>query len=83
MNEADTRAAIVRTLRETAPEIDPAMLDPDVLLREQVDLDSMDWLNFILALGEKFGVEIAEVDYARLLTINDFLRYVEHAAVHG
>ncbi len=76
MNEADTRAAIVRTLREVAPEIDPKTLDPDVHLRDQVDLDSMDWLNFIAAVGEKFGVEIAEADYQRLVTVNDFVHYV-------
>ncbi len=83
MNEADTRAAIVRTLREIAPEIDPKTLDPDVHLRDQVDLDSMDWLNFILGVGEKFNVEIAEVAYARLLTINDFVRYVSSAVAHA
>ncbi len=83
MNEADTRATIVRTLREIAPEIDVATLNPDVHLRDQVDLDSMDWLNFILGVGERFDVEIPEAEYARLLTINDFVRYVSAAVAHA
>ncbi len=81
MNEADTRATIVRTLREVAPEIDPKALNPDVHLREQVDLDSMDWLNFILGVGQKFAVEIPEAEYARLFTVNDFVRFVLAAPV--
>ncbi len=83
MNEADTRATIVRTLREIAPEIDVASLNPDVHLREQVDLDSMDWLNFILGVGERFNVDIPEAEYARLLTINDFVHYVSTAVAHA
>ncbi len=82
MNDTEIRTTIVRTLRQIAPEIDPATLEPDVLLREQVDLDSMDWLNFILEVGQKFGVEIPETDYARLLTVNDFVTYVQTAPAH-
>jgi len=46
-------------------------------LRQQVDLDSMDWLNFLVSLHERFGVEIAESDYARLISLNDVVDYLQ------
>ena len=45
-------------------------------LRNQVDLDSMDWLNFLLGLHEKLVVDIPEADYAKLVTLNDVLGYL-------
>ena len=48
----------------------------DQPLREQVDLDSMDWLNFLIGLHEKLKVDIPEADYARLRTLDDLLAYL-------
>jgi acyl carrier protein len=64
-------------LRTIAPEVEPQDIDPARALRQQVDLDSMDWLNFLVGLHEKFGVDIAESDYAGLITLNDVLDYVQ------
>ena len=64
-------------LRRIAPEIEPQDIDPARALRHQVDLDSMDWLNFLVGLHERFGVDIAESDYAHLITLNDVLDYVQ------
>ncbi|MDE2203591.1 MAG: acyl carrier protein [Burkholderiaceae bacterium] len=79
MNEADIRVIVLTALRAIAPEIDAAALRPDRPLRRQVDLDSMDWLHFLLALHDRLKVEIPESDYARLVTLNDVVAYLAQA----
>lgn len=68
---------VVSLLRAIAPELEPDALNPARPLRGQVDLDSMDWLNFLVSLHERFGVTIPEADYARLVSLNDVLDYLE------
>jgi len=74
------RDGVLRLLQEIAPEADLGALDPDVNLRDQLDIDSMDALNFMIGLHKAFGVEIPERDYARLATINQCISYLERAA---
>ncbi|MDD5336359.1 MAG: phosphopantetheine-binding protein [Rhodoferax sp.] len=69
--------AVLSLLRAIAPELDPDALAPEQALRHQVDLDSMDWLNFLVSLHERFGVQVAESDYARLISLNDVLDYLQ------
>ncbi|MDY7511183.1 acyl carrier protein [Ralstonia wenshanensis] len=80
MNEGDIRAIVISALRAIAPEIDAATLRADRPLRRQVDLDSMDWLNFLLGLHDKLKVEIPESDYARLVTLDDVVAYIAKAS---
>jgi acyl carrier protein len=70
------RGAVLETLRRIAPEVSAQSLQHDVPLRDQVDLDSMDWLNFLIALHRKLGVDIPESDYARLVTLDDLVAYL-------
>ncbi len=67
---------VLTLLRAIAPELEPDMLNPARPLRGQVDLDSMDWLNFLVSLHERLGVTIPETDYARLVSFNDVLDYL-------
>jgi acyl carrier protein len=76
MNPADILAITLTTLQSIAPEIEPDALRGNRPLRQQVDFDSMDWLNFLLGLNKKFGVEIPEADYAKLVTLDDVVTYV-------
>ncbi len=76
MNQDELRAIAIATLRTIAPEVEPADLRPDRPLRNQVDLDSMDWLNFLLGLHQRLQVEIPEADYARLVTLDDVTKYL-------
>lgn len=76
MNRDEVRALVVQELRRIAPELEEGELVPAKPLREQVDLDSMDWLNFIVALHERFKVEIPESDYARLGTLEETVAYL-------
>jgi acyl carrier protein len=77
VNAAEVRAGVLAELKRIAPELEAASLAPAKPLREQVDLDSMDWLNFIVALHERFKVEIPESDYARLGTLEQTVAYLE------
>ena len=72
MNQDQIRATVLSEL----PEIDTATLAPDRPLREQVDLDSFDWLRFLVALHERLQVEIPESDYARLGSVDQLVAYL-------
>lgn len=76
MKEAELRAVVIATLKTIAPELEEGDLRPDRPLRNQVDLDSMDWLNFLIGLHEKLKVDIPEADYAKLVTLGDVLDYL-------
>lgn len=76
MNESEIRAGVVAAIRRIAPEVEEGKLRAERPLREQVDLDSMDWLNVIVGLHERFGVDIPEADYARLATLDAIVAYL-------
>jgi len=76
LTREQVRAAIFDTLCAIAPEVDPASIAPDEPLRDQVDLDSFDFLNVIIHLHEKLGVEIPESDYGELATLDSAVAYL-------
>ncbi len=77
MNTDDIRSEVLSVLTGIAPEVDADDIEDDELLRDQVDLDSMDWLNFLIGIHKKLQVEIPESDYASLRTLADVVRYVD------
>jgi acyl carrier protein len=74
----EVKQAALRILGEIAPEADLTSLKPDISFRDQLDIDSMDFLNFVIALHEALHVEIPEADYPKLTTLNGC---VEHLSV--
>lgn len=76
MNRDELKEMVLAQLLSIAPEVEPDELRPDKPLRNQVDLDSMDWLNFLIGLHGRLKVDIPEKDYARLVTLNDLLAYL-------
>jgi acyl carrier protein len=76
MTAEELRRAVLEELKRIAPEVEESELVSGKLLRDQVDLDSMDWLNFLVALHERFRVEIPEADYAKLGTLDELLAYL-------
>jgi len=70
------RAIIFDVLAAIAPEADPAAIAPDKPLREQLDIDSFDFLNVIVRLHETLGIDIPESDYAELATLDRALDYL-------
>ena len=77
MEEAELRAKVMALLTRIAPDLEAEALRPERPLRSQIDLDSMDWLNFLIGLHEQLKVEIPEADYAKLATLNDVLAYLK------
>jgi acyl carrier protein len=69
---------VLEALLAVAPEVETNALEPARPLRHQVDLDSMDWLNFLVSLHERFRVNIPEADYARLVSLNDVVDYLQN-----
>jgi acyl carrier protein len=76
MDEQAIRDTLFAVLRNVAPEVTPDEIAAGLPLRDQVDLDSMDFLNFLVRLHEKLGVDVPESDYAKLVTLNDFVAYL-------
>ena len=76
MTSDELKRVVIEVLTRIAPEIDPASIQPGVSFRDQLDLDSMDFLNFAIALHERFGIEIPEVDYPRLYTLDGAVAYL-------
>lgn len=77
VESTELRHAVYAILKSIAPEIEPAELDAAAPLRDQIDLDSMDYLNFILGMHEKLKVDIPESDYQRLVSLDDIVRYLQ------
>jgi acyl carrier protein len=77
MNRDEIRAVIIAELGNIAPDMDVAVLKPDADLRETLDIDSMDFLNFISALHQRLGVDIPERDYPKLFTLANAISYIE------
>jgi acyl carrier protein len=74
----DELCRIVRTvLSRIAPEADLEALDADVELHEQIDIDSMDFLNFVIGLNAATGVDIPERDYPQLATLEGCIEYLQ------
>lgn len=77
MNEQDIKQTIFQLLKRIAPETEPSQLHPDENIRETLNIDSFDALQFIVALDEKLGIEIPEEDYGKTSTLKNLLSYVE------
>lgn len=76
MDASHVRTTIAEVLAGIAPEVEFAALDPAAPLRDQIDLDSMDFLNVIVGLHERLKVDIPESDYACLVTLDDLVSYL-------
>ncbi len=75
MTEAQIRALAAEVLAGIAPEAELSRVGDTEDLREALDLDSMDFLNFVIALSQKSGLKIPEADTARLQTMQGLLAY--------
>ncbi len=76
MTRDQIRAALLHALSRIAPEMRPDDIDPGVSLRDQIDIDSMDFLNFMIAVRRDLGVDVPEADYGKLRSLNDLVDYI-------
>ena len=72
----ELKTTIFDILADIAPEADLGDLNPGVDMREALDIDSFDFLNFLIGLDDELGVEIPEADYGKLVSLNDLLDYL-------
>ena len=77
--EQDLRALVISVVCQIAPDVDPAAIDPDAALAEQLDIDSMDFLNIVVEIHARTGIDIPERDYPKLSTLNDAVSYLAEA----
>ncbi|WP_342240814.1 acyl carrier protein [Inquilinus sp. OTU3971] len=73
----EIRTIVCEELGNIAPEADLSKVDPAADLREALDIDSMDFLTFITAIHRRFGINVPELDYPELLTLDGAVRYIE------
>lgn len=76
LNNEQIRSAVLDIVKTLAPEIDPGHIIADKPLRTQIDLDSMDWLNVLETIHEKLGVNIPEIDYGKVVTLDGIIAYL-------
>jgi acyl carrier protein len=76
MSPEQLRSIVLQALCDVAPELEPGSLDPQAELRSQLDLDSMDFLNFVLGLHKALNVDIPEADYRKLATLDACVAYL-------
>ena len=77
MSDIDIRKIVQEELNNIAPEVDMATVDPTADLREAIDIDSMDFLNFVTALHHRIGIDIPEIDYPKLITLSGAIAYID------
>ena len=76
MTENDVRQLILDIIHEIAPDEDLSDVQPDVRLRDQLDLDSMDFLDIVMELRKRHGIEVPEDDYMELSTLDGCVNYL-------
>jgi acyl carrier protein len=76
MSGIDIRKVVQEELNNIAPEVDMASVDPAADLRETLDIDSMDFLNFITAIHHRLNIDIPETDYPKLFTLDRATSYL-------
>ena len=76
MTRIELQEQIMAALASVAPEIDSASLHLDAPLRDQVDIDSMDFLRFLIEVRNTTGVSVPEADYGKLVTVNGIVDYL-------
>lgn len=80
MDNNEIKALILEELSNIAPEIEADEVPDDQDMREALELDSMDFLNLVIAVSKRTQVTIPEADYAKVLTLNAMISYVMNHA---
>lgn len=76
MTDAQLRIAVLAALASVAPEVEDITLDPAHDIRNQLEIDSMDFLNFMMALNQALGIEVPEQDYGDVASLDGCVRYL-------
>ena len=77
MTRDEVRQVIISILKDIAPDEDVNSIEDDVVLREQIDLDSMDFLDIVMELRKRFNIEVPESDYQELVSMDSCIQYLQ------
>jgi len=75
-SEAQIKEVVLRVLNGIAPEVEIDAIDPRRDLRDQMDIDSVDFLNFVIGLHKDLGIEIPDADIPKLASLNSCIGYL-------
>ena len=76
MTKDDIKKLIIEIIADIAPDEDTSNLKPDVRLREQLQLDSMDFLDIVMELRKRHGIEVPESEYMKLASLDSSAEYL-------
>jgi len=82
MTASQIRAIILEVIGQILPDEDLSKLKGDVRIRDQVEMDSMDFLDIIMELRKRYGIEVPEEDYMKLGTLDSAVAYLEPRMAH-
>lgn len=83
MTTDEIRTVLLEEIGNIAPEADASTVRSDADLREELDIDLISFLNLIIALGHRLGVNVPEKDYAQLRTLNSAVAYLTKCTAAG
>ena len=83
MSDGEIKQAVREALSNVAPEVDFNAIDPAKDLRDQIDIDSVDFLNFVIGLHKALNIEIPDADVAKLTTLNGCVAYLSAKIILG
>ncbi len=76
MTADELRQGVLAALREIAPEADLGRLAPDAPIRDQLDIDSIDFMRLLINISEKLHVDVPEADYPQVASLNGLVKYL-------
>ena len=76
MTADEIKKLVFQLLKQIAPDTEPSTLQADENIREKLDIDSFDSLQFLVSLDEKLGIEIPEQDYGKITTLKNLVNYI-------
>ena len=81
MKASNIEAILQEELHRIAPDIDIEAIERDEDLREEFDIDSIDFLNLVIAIGKRFKIELPEADYPKMDTYNAMIAYLKESSL--
>jgi acyl carrier protein len=76
MTKEECKQRVIDIIADIAPDEDLSNLKPDVRLRDQLQIDSMDFLDIVMELRKRHGVEVPEADYGQLASLDSSAEYL-------
>ena len=76
MTKEDCKKLVIDIISDIAPDEDLSNIKPEVRLRDQLQLDSMDFLDIVMELRKRHGIEVPEADYMQLASLESCAEYL-------